>query len=528
MRRRNLMAGATLALAGLPLPALAQGAGARVLKFVPQANLTLLDPIQTAALVTRNHAAMVFDTLYGVDANYVAHPQMAEGHLVEEDGRRWTITLRAGLLFHDGTPVLARDVVASLRRWARRDGYGEALLLNTEELTALDDRRLRFRLRLPMTNLPYILGKEGPYLAAIMPERLAATEFNRPVPEVVGSGPFRFLAGERVPGARAVYARWERYQPRADGPPGAMTGPKLVHLDRVEWHTIPDASTAAAALQAGEMDWWELPTVDLLPRLRRLPAVQVMLTQKAGAMGVLKLNHLTAPFSNAGVRRALLPALQQAEFLMAARGEDRSGWRDQVGFFLPGTAMANDAGMAALTAPRSLEAARRTLRESGYAGEPVALPIPTDFPELNAFSLVSAALMEAIGLRVDRQMVDWGTVIQRIVQQRPVSEGGWSAFCTFLPGAYTLDPGVNWYMRGNGTAGAVGWPTSARLEDLRGQWLASTREPQRQSLARDLQQECFDNVTYVPLGQFTQPTAVHRRVSGVAEGFPVFHGVRKA
>lgn len=524
MKRRDLMA---TGLAGLASPALAQRASARVLKFVPQADLTLLDPIQTAALVTRNHAAMVFDTLYGVDATHVPHPQMAEGHVVEESGRLWTITLREGLLFHDGSRVLARDVVASLRRWARKDAYGDALMQNTEELAALDDRRLRFRLRQPMTNLPYILGKEGPYLSAIMPERLAATDPFRAVPEIIGSGPFRYLPEERVSGARNVYAKWERYAPRHDGPASQLAGPKVVHLDRVEWHTIPDAATAAGALQSGEVDWWELPTVDLLPRLRRLSGLQVSLLQKSGAMGVLKLNHLTPPFNNVAVRRALWPALQQADFLAAARGEDPSGWQAGVGFFLPGTAMASDAGMAALTTPRDLAAAQRAVRESGYAGEPVVLPIATDFPELNAFALVAAALMEAIGLKVERQMLDWGTVVQRIVQQKPIAEGGWSAFCTFLPGAYTLDPGVNWYMRGNGTAGATGWPTSAKLEDLRNQWLVATEEPARHALCQGIQAECFDNVTYVPLGRFNQPTAFQRRVSGFSDGFPVFYNLRK-
>jgi len=527
MKRRELLVGAAAGLSGLAAPALARQGDTKVLRFVPQADLALLDPIQTAAIVTRNHAAMVFDTLYGVDVQKVAHPQMVEGHTVEDGGRTWILTLRERLLFHDGTPVLARDAVASLRRWARKDAYGDALFQNTEELVALDDRRLRFRLRQPMSNLPYILGKEGPYLSAIMPERLAVTDPSRPVPEVVGSGPFRYLAGERVPGSRNVYAKWERYVPRPDGPTGPLSGPKVVHVDRVEWHTIPDASTAAAALRAGEVDWWERPTVDLLPSMRRISNVQIALTQKEGAMGVLKLNHLTAPFDNPAVRRALWPALQQQDFLAAARGDDASDWQAGVGYFLPGSAMASEAGMEALTSPRDVAAARRALRDSGYSGQPVALLIATDFPELNAFGMVAGALMESIGLKVDHQMVDWGTVLQRIIQPKPVSEGGWSAFCTSLPGAYTLDPGVNWYLRGNGTAGSVGWPTSETLETLRSKWLVADGDADRHALCRDIQTECFASVPYVPLGRFYQPTAFHNRLTGIVESFPVFHNVKK-
>jgi peptide/nickel transport system substrate-binding protein len=529
MDRRHLLTGAaSIGIVSLAAPSLAQRSQANTLKFIPQADLSLLDPIQTAALVTRNHAALVYDTLYGVDSGYVAHPQMVEGHVIEDDGRTWTLTLRSGLVFHDNMPVLARDAVASLRRWARKDAYGDALLKNSDELTALDDRRIRFRLKRPMPNLPYILGKEGPYLAAIMPERLAETDAFRAVPEIVGSGPYRFVRDERMAGARNVYSRWERYVPRDSGPSSVLAGPKIAHIERVEWHTMPDASTASAAMQAGEMDWWELPTVDLLPRLRRVSALQVNLLQTAGAMGVMKINHLFPPFDNPAVRRAIWPALQQSEFLAAARGDDPAGWQEGVGFFLPGTPMANDAGLEAITAPRNLELAKRLLRESGYKGEPVALLIPTDFPELNAFSAVTGSLLEAIGFKVDRQNLDWGTVVQRIITQKPVNEGGWNIFCTFLPGAYTIDPAVNWYMRGNGRSGGVGWPTSDKLEALRNQWLDTANLAEQQALCRGMQTEALDNVTYVPLGRFYQPTVYNRRVTGFSPGFPTFYNLRKA
>jgi ABC-type transport system substrate-binding protein len=107
--------------AGLALPSVARAAGSGVMKFIPQSDLTVLDPVWTTAYVTRNHALMVFDTLYGIDAAYAAQPQMVAGHSVEQDGRRWRMTLRPGLRFHDGTPVLARDCVASIQRWSKRD-----------------------------------------------------------------------------------------------------------------------------------------------------------------------------------------------------------------------------------------------------------------------------------------------------------------------------------------------------------------------------------------------------------------------
>lgn len=116
-RRRLLSTSVALAAATIAAPRIGMAQSARVLKFVPQADLALLDPVQSTGLVIRHHGMLVFDTLYGVDEQLRPHPQMAEGHAVENDGLLWRITLREGLRFHDGEPVLARDCVASIKRW---------------------------------------------------------------------------------------------------------------------------------------------------------------------------------------------------------------------------------------------------------------------------------------------------------------------------------------------------------------------------------------------------------------------------
>ena len=104
-------------------------------------------------------------------------------------------------------------------------------------------------------------------MPCIMPERLANTDPFKQVTEMVGSGPFRFLPHEHVAGSRSVYQRFADYVPRDQGQTSFLAGPKTVHFDRIEWITIPDQATAAAALQAGEVDWWELPPNDLLATL---------------------------------------------------------------------------------------------------------------------------------------------------------------------------------------------------------------------------------------------------------------------
>ena len=369
MRRRTVLASSAVVLAA---PALLRAAEQTTLKFVPQTDIAGYDPIWSSAQVTRNYAYLVFDTLYGVDKAYQAKPQMAEGATHDADFRDWTVTLRPGLRFHDGEPVRARDCAASLVRWGKRDSFGALLMEAVDELATPDDRTLRFRMKKPFPMLPDALAKSTANMAAMMPERLAQTDPYQQIPEVIGSGPFRLVPGEGVSGARIIFARNADYQPRQDGVPEWTSGPKIVHFDRVEWLIIPDAATAAAALQNGEIDWWEAPTPDYLPFLRRARDVTVALTDPSGSMPVLRMNWLQPPFDKPAIRRAVLAATAQLDFMQAVAGTDTDLYRTGVGIFPPGTACASTAGLAAVTTRPISRGSSRTwpppgIRASGWS-----------------------------------------------------------------------------------------------------------------------------------------------------------------
>src|SRR6516164_7360610 len=359
MRRRDLLKGASASLAALAAPRIGRAEKAHKLVFVPPVDLTVLDPVVTAIRSTRNHAYLVFDTLYGIDTSWMAQPQMVAGHQVDEDGLIWTLTLRDGLRFHDKEPVLARDVVASIRRFAARISFTNALMTVTEELSAPDDRTVRFRLKRPFPHLPEALAGPGANVPAIMPERMAATSPFTPVAEIVGSGPYRFLPEEHISGARAAYERFALYQPRTDGPVGFTSGPKIAHFDRVEWLTL-DQFSAMAALRSGEVDRREVSLNDQAQALVRDRDITVVL-QYATAMSILRFNHLHPPFNNVAVRRALLGAIDQAEAMTAVASADRTFWHDGIGLFGAGTPLANDAGIEILRRPRDYVAVRQAL-----------------------------------------------------------------------------------------------------------------------------------------------------------------------
>ena len=525
MRRRDLF---QLAAGALAAPRLARAATERVLRFIPQTDVTALDPVWTPVYVTRNHGYLVFDTLYGQDDASAISPQMAEGATTEDDGKLWRIRLRDGLLFHDGTPVLARDCVASIRRWGRRDLFGQTLLAATDELSAPDDRTVQFRLKAPFPQLPLALGKVGINLLPIMPERLANTDPFKQVTEMVGSGPFRFVADERVVGSRAVYQRFEQYRPRDTGTPSCTAGPKIAYFDRVEWNVIPDLATAAAAMQRGEADWWEQPSYDILPVFQGDKDLRTTVVEVTGNIGIFRMNHLHPPFDNPAIRRALLPALNEADYMQAVAGDAKDSWRADVGFLAPGTPLSTTVGMEAITGPRDIARARRELAAAGYAGEPVVVMSPTDYPRVNAMAMVAVDMLKQVGMTVDLHEMDWGTVIQRRASKAPPGQGGWSVFFTTLTGADMASPATNVALRGNGGAGWFGWASSPKIEALRDQFLAAPDLATQQQLAADIQRQAFIDVPFLPLGEFIQPTVQRRDLQDTLKGLSLFWNVRRA
>ncbi|TQF84189.1 ABC transporter substrate-binding protein [Elioraea sp. Yellowstone] len=528
MKRRDLLLGAAAmaASAGLARPAIAQPAAARVLRMVPHANPGSLDPIWTTAYVTRNFGYLVFDTLFATNERLEVEPQMAEGHTVEDDGKRYIITLRDGLRFHDGEPVRPADCIASLERWSKRDSMGQRLAALLDEMRPLDDRRFEIRLKRPFSLLLTALGKPSSNVPFIMPERIARTDPFKQIEEFVGSGPFRFNRDEWVPGSVLTFARNEHYRPRSSGTPSLTAGPKVVHLDRVEWRVIPDASTAGAALQAGEVDWWEQPNPDLMPLLRRHRQIEVTTQDPVGLAGIMRFNHLQPPFDNAALRRAIVPAINQMDFMIAVNGTDPAGIRTGTGFFASVSPLATSAGVEAMKG--DLAAARAAIKASGYNGERIVILGPTDINAPKALSEVTHDLLRRLELNVDFQAMDWGTVVQRRNSREPVERGGWSVLCTAFGGYDFLDPSGHLPLRGNGTQGWVGWPTSARLEELREAWFDAPDLAAQKRIAAEMQALAFQEVPYLPLGEYIQFTALRRNVQGMLKGVPVFWNIRKA
>jgi len=502
---------AVIATALVPSAATAQSSG-KTLRFIPEADLRVLDPIWTTAYITRNYGYMVYDTLFAMDENFKVQPQMVDKYTVSGDGLIYTLTLRDGLKFHDGTPVRPADCIASIERWSKRDGFGQKTAEMIAEMKAVDDKTFTIRVKQPYPSLIPSLGKLSSNVPFIMPERVAKTDPFKQITEVIGSGPFKFVKDEWVPGNKAVFVKNADYVPRKE-PPSWAAGGKVVKVDRVEWVYIPDPATAAAAITAGEVDMWQQLPPDLVPVLQRSPDVVVQNVDPLGSHGILRFNHLQPPFDNPKMRQAVMQIVDQKEYMAAVAG-DQKNWRTCYSVYTCGTPLSTEIGADRLKGPRDLAKAKELVKEAGYKGEKVVILDATDQPIVHSQALVTAELLKTLGLNVDLQANDWGTLITRRASKEPIDKGGWNIFHTWIIGADLTDPALSLPLRGAGDASWFGWPKNPKIEQLRDAWFTAPADEQKK-LSDQIQVEAFEAVPYVPTGQFVIPTAYRKSLSGV-------------
>ena len=524
MRLQSAWAAALLLLSS----GIAAHAQPSTIKLIVESEPTVLDPVVNTIAVEQQHGYMIYDNLYGLDANGVPQPQMVDHDVVGGDGRVQTFTLRPDLKFHDGTPVRAADAVASIKRWAARDtSVGAKLREMGLTIETIDDHNFRITTTQPTPLVLIGLAKIATPALFVMREQDAMNEPTKAVTSRIGSGPFRFVASEYRPGDRLVYERNPNYVPR-DEPPSYYAGGRKVNVDRVEFRVIPDPATAAAALRTGEVDIYDSPPLDLVPSLRQAPGVVVRPLDHAGAMAIMRVNHLHKPFTDPRARQAMLLAVDQTQFMPAVGGDEPGGWRVCYSFLGCAGPKTTEAGMDAYRKVNIAEA-KRLLAESGYHGEPILLMDPSDNPIIGPLAEISAQSLRAAGFNIDLRTMDWATMLQRRSKTVSAAEGGWDIFLTWVFNFDLRSPATNFLLAAPCTTnGWFGWACDPEMDRLRGAWAQEPDDTKRWALVEQLQTEAAKSVPYVPLGEFLKQVAFRRSLSGLMEvPITVFWNVRK-
>jgi peptide/nickel transport system substrate-binding protein len=520
-RQLSLAIGAAIAaLTVSAAPALAQAK--KTIKVVMHSGLRITDPIITTAYIARNHGYMIYDVLFALDEKFEVKPQMIKEHSVSDDKLTYTFTLRDGLKFHDGAPVTSDDCIASIQRWAKRDGMGQKLADFTKEWVKVDDKTFKLVLKEPYGLVLASLGKPSGNTPFIMPKRMADTPADKNVPEEIGSGPFKFVKDEFQPGLKVVYEKNPDYVPRSE-PPSSMSGGKVVKVDRVEWINIPDYQTAVNALINGEIDMIEQPPHDFIPILKKEKSITLTVIDKLGLSGMMRMNWLHPPFDNVKIRQAAMTALNQQDYLDAQIG-DPDYFKVCPAFFICGSPNETAAG-----APKpDVEKAKALLKEGGYDGKPVVMMQPTDLAIVAPLAPVAAQALRKIGMNVDLQSMDWQTLVGRRAKQDAPAQGGWNIFHTTWQNVDLSNPVANIGMNAKGKSGGwFGWPEDAEIEKLRDAYARELDPAKQKAIAEAVQKRAYEVGMYFPTGMYNIPAAT-RGLTGLVNGpAPVFWNIEK-
>lgn len=518
---RFLVLATVLALGLASGPAWAQS----TLRVVMHSDVKILDPIWTTAYIVRNHGYMIYDTLFAMDAKGEIKPQMVDKYDVSADKLTYTMTLRDGLLWHDGAPVTAEDCVASIKRWAAKDSLGQKMFTFVKEMQVVNPKTFKIVLKEQTGLVLQALGKPSSNVPFMMPKRVADTDPNTQISDFTGSGPFVFKKDEWKPGDKTVYVKFDKYKPRAEAPSG-LAGGKVVKVDRVEWRAIPDHQTAVNALLAGEVDMIESPPHDLAPVLKADPNVKLINLNPLGNQYVFRFNTLHKPFDNPKIRQAVWYAFNQEDFLKATIG-DPAAYKVCKAMFVCGTPLESTKGMEGLL-ESNFEKSKALLKEAGYDGTPVVLMQSTDLAVLTNLAPVAKNLLEKGGFKVDMVSMDWQTLVARRAKKDVPAQGGWHAFLTSWVAADILNPVMAGFFNAGCDKAMFGWPCDKEIESLRDQYARETNPAKLKSIAEATQARVAQYPTHIHVGQWYQDAAMRKNVDGnIPAPVTVFWNVEK-
>ncbi len=510
-----------VSLAGIAAATLVFGAGEAAaqakstLRIKASGDIAQIDPLFSTSYPTRDMAYLIWDTLFALDAQFQPQPQMVETHTLSADKLTYDFTLRDGLKFHDGAPVRPADAIASIKRWMGKDSLGLEIGKRLASLEVTGDKSFRLTLKEPFPQVLMGLGRMTAYPLFVMPERLANVPIGTKLPEVIGSGPFKLVANEWVPGVKFVVERFADYVPRKESPSN-LAGGKVAKVDRIERLTIPDETSAVNALLAGELDFVaEVPT-DLMPLIERNKDIAFGLKPQLGKSVQIVLNHTLPPLDNIKIRQAVQAALSQQDFMTTLFGNRKEVYTLCPAIFMCGGPYETDANSARYM-NKNIELAKQLMKEGGYDGTPIVYMHPTDGKlQMDGGAVLVDSLRKA-GFNVRDDLIDTATMFSRRNNKGPISAGGWNMFLTAFGGDALMDPLTNPYVTGACDKAFVGWPCDKELQDAWQAFLNADGVDARKAAAAKVQARSNEIVTFIPMGQYSDYAAWNKKVTGMID-----------
>jgi peptide/nickel transport system substrate-binding protein len=456
-----------------------------------------LDLHTTTAVIVQQITWHVYEGLYTYDRNYNPIPLLVEAHAVSDKGRTYTFKLRRGVKFHNGKELSSADVVASLRRWGRLATPGKQFWRNVEGLEAKDPLTVALYLKEPSGAL--FMGLARPNNGAVIyPKEIAEAAGDNPVKEYVGTGPYRFV--EHKPDRHVKLVRFKEYAPRSE-PADGFGGKRTAYLDELLFMPVPDVAVRLAGVETGEYHVGLEIQQDQYDRVKGMPKVVAGIIKPQG-WSTAVLNHKQGLMTDRRLRQAFQAALEM-ESIMAAGFGNKAFYRLDPGLSFPEQPQWHSKASAELYNQKNPARARKLLQEAGYAGQPLRWLTTKEYQWMYKNALVAKQQLEAAGFKIDLQVVDWATLVQR--RAKPEVWDVFSTGITFNPEPAFATPTLcNW----------PGW----WCHDDKEQWMeamARDSDPKkRRAMWEKVQTIFYEDVGRVKFGDFFGLTATRKEVQG--------------
>ncbi|HLS49156.1 MAG TPA: ABC transporter substrate-binding protein, partial [Actinomycetaceae bacterium] len=337
--------------------------GGSEFRFPVTATIPTLDPHVSPSGVVAEIDRHIFETLVAYDTALVPQPALAEAWETEDDGATWTFHLRDDVTFHNGDPLTAEDVAASLNKWKRTTARAQTFM-GESEFSVVDDLTVELALDSPRGDVLDQLANPLQF-AAIMPASVIENAAAEGVTEYVGTGPYEFV--EWAPDQHVHVARYEGYvgsEAESDG----LSGKKNAHTENLYFDFITDTSTRFSMFLAGDYDVVDV-NADQLPQVEAQTDVDIA-TQLATGFNVV-FNMQSPIFSELLNREAVAAAIDADDFMLAVVSDPELYRLNPSYAFHENEVWWSDAGSEGVYNQGDSEKAAALVSESGYDGEEV-------------------------------------------------------------------------------------------------------------------------------------------------------------
>ena len=446
-----------------------------------------LDEHQTTASLVADVTYPMYETLFAYDATYQPIPHLVETYTASEDGLTHTMTLRQSITFHNGEPMTAADVHASVTRWAEISGLGQNLFERVNAFEEVDESTVEFRLSRPF----------GPLLTALSNNTQGCTIHPKSILDEAGTTPFTddsqmigtgpYMLSERQADAYIRLARFDDYV-SLDVPTNGYGGAKYAYVDQIEFIPVPDEAARVAGLQAGDYQIAQEISNDQYELLSETPGV-IAEVRPPSFEDVFFLNWRSPLMGNLALREAFRAALDHEEIMIAARGGGDFTRLDP-GWMFRETPWHTTAGEE-LYNVNDPALAQQKLEEAGYDGTPLRFMTTQEYPYFYSASVIAQQQLEAVGFVIDLQVTDWATVIERRAQ-----EDAWDVFVTYHglvtdPSQLTMVGQMSVY---------PGWWDSEESLALADDLLSETEFDARYAIWEEIQRKIYTEIPAVKIG----------------------------